>query len=72
MKVPDLARCVQISELNLDGTIEEPELLIYSTLWSDITLYEKISNSSYRLCITPHTNVAINFQSDTDDSGSID
>ena len=32
MKVPDLARCVQISELNLDGTIEEPELLIYSTL----------------------------------------
>ena len=27
MKVPDLAMCVQISELNLDGTIEEPEFL---------------------------------------------
>ena len=27
MKVPDLAMCVQISELNPDGTIEEPEFL---------------------------------------------
>ena len=27
MKVLDLAMCVQISELNLDGTIEEPEFL---------------------------------------------
>ena len=27
MKVPDLAMCVQISELNLDGTIEEPKFL---------------------------------------------
>ena len=34
MTVPDLSRCAHISELNLDGTIEEPELLIYSTLWS--------------------------------------
>ena len=32
MKVPNLAMYVQISELNLDGTIEELELLIYSTL----------------------------------------
>ena len=32
MKVPNLAMYVQISELNLDGTIEEPELLIYSIL----------------------------------------
>ena len=32
MKVPDSAMYVQISELNLDRTIEEPELLIYSTL----------------------------------------
>lgn len=72
MKVPDLARCVQISELNLAGTTDELELLIYSTLSSDITLYEKISSSSYRLRITSHTNEAENFQSDTDDSGSID
>ncbi|WJZ90940.1 hypothetical protein VitviT2T_010055 [Vitis vinifera] len=72
MKVPDLARCVQISELNLAGTTEELELLIYSTLSSDITLYEKISSSSYCLRITSHINEAENFQSDTDDSGSID
>ncbi|KAL6337937.1 hypothetical protein AAG906_005402 [Vitis piasezkii] len=72
MKVPDLARCVQISELNLAGTTEELELLIYSTLSSDITLYEKISSSSYRSTVTSHINEAENFQSDTDDSGSID
>ncbi|RVW64294.1 Homeobox-DDT domain protein RLT3 [Vitis vinifera] len=72
MKIPDLARCMQISELNLAGTTEELELLIYSTLSSDITLYEKISSSSYCLRITSHINEAENFQSDTDDSGSID
>ncbi|RVW76431.1 Homeobox-DDT domain protein RLT3 [Vitis vinifera] len=72
MKVLDLTRCVQISELNLAGTTEELELLIYSTLSSDITLYEKISSSSYRLRVSYHINEAENFQSDTDDSGSID
>ena len=32
MTVPDLAMYVQISELNLNGMIEESELLIYSNL----------------------------------------
>lgn len=63
---------LKISELNLADTTNELEALIYSTLSSDITLYEKISTCSYRLRINSRTNEAENCQSDTDDSGSID
>ena len=58
--------------MNLAGTTKELELLIYSTLSSDITLYEKISSSSYRLRSNSRTKENENFQSETDDSGSID
>ncbi|KAK9291662.1 hypothetical protein L1049_019611 [Liquidambar formosana] len=72
MKVPDLAKSLQIAELNLASTSDELELLISSTLSSDITLFEKISSSAYRLRINFVTEEADNFQSDTEDSGSVD
>ena len=39
MTVPDLSRCVHISELNLADTTEELELPMYSTLSSDINYF---------------------------------
>ncbi|KAJ4849849.1 hypothetical protein Tsubulata_040811 [Turnera subulata] len=71
IKVPDLARVPQIIELNLASSNEELELLICSTLSSDITLFEKISSSAYRLRISTLALEADDFQSDTEDSGSV-
>ncbi|KAJ0113727.1 hypothetical protein Patl1_03208 [Pistacia atlantica] len=71
LKVSQLAKTSQIVELNLACTTQELELLISSTLSSDISLFEKISSSSYRLRI--NTSKEVNdFESDTEDSGSVD
>ncbi|XP_050205554.1 homeobox-DDT domain protein RLT3 [Mercurialis annua] len=75
-KVPDLAKCLQIAELNLSRTTEEQtteglELLISSTLSSDITLFEKISPSVYRLRISTRSKEEEDCLSDTEDSGSV-
>ncbi|KAF2284712.1 hypothetical protein GH714_029486 [Hevea brasiliensis] len=71
LKVSDLAKSMEITELNLAKTTEELELLISSTLSSDITLFEKISPSAYRLRISTLSKEANDFQSDTEDSGSV-
>lgn len=63
---------VQIAELNLAKTTEELESLIYSTLSSDITLFEKISSRAYRLRMSTVIKDSDDFQSDTEDSGSVD
>ncbi|CAK7349189.1 unnamed protein product [Dovyalis caffra] len=70
-KVSDLAKSSQIVELNLAGTTDELELLISSTLASDITLFEKISSSTFRLRINTLTKEASDFQSDSEDSGIV-
>ncbi|KAJ6343212.1 hypothetical protein OIU76_005030 [Salix suchowensis] len=70
-KVSDLAKSSQIMELNLAGTSDELELLICSTLSSDITLFEKISSSTFRLRINTLAKEASDFQSDTEDSGIV-
>lgn len=67
----DIDLVLKIVELNVAGTIEELELLICSTLSSDITLFEKISSSAYRLRPSPATMDVDEFQSDTD-FGSVD
>lgn len=72
MKVSEVAKSLQLVELNLASTTEELELLICGTLSSDITLFEKISSSSYRLRINSFAEEADNFQSDNEDSGSVD
>ncbi|KAA8534625.1 hypothetical protein F0562_032116 [Nyssa sinensis] len=67
----ELAKSLQIVELNLAATTDEIELLISSTLSSDITLFEKISSSAYRLRICSVTEETDKFQSDFEDFGSI-
>ncbi|CAK9309644.1 unnamed protein product [Citrullus colocynthis] len=71
IKVSDLTRESKIVDLNVAGTTEELELQIYSTLSSDITLFEKISSSAYRLRPSPAAMDVDEFQSDTD-FGSVD
>lgn len=70
-KVCQLARSSQVAELNLASTAEEVELLISSTLSSDITLFEKIASSTYRLRINSSME-ADDFESDAEDIGSVD
>ncbi|XP_030963210.1 homeobox-DDT domain protein RLT3 isoform X2 [Quercus lobata] len=72
LKVSELAKSLPIAELNIASTTEELESLICSSLSSDITLFEKISSSSYRLRISSVAKEVDEFQSDTEDSGSVD
>lgn len=64
---------MKIPDLNLAQTIDELEVQIYSTLSSDITLFEKISPSAYRVRNNPLLPKGIGgFQSDSEDSRSVD
>lgn len=63
---------VKIAELNLAATTDKLELLISSTLSSDITLFEKISSSGYRLRVNPAMKESENFPSHSEDFGSVD
>nr|CAD1836468.1 unnamed protein product [Ananas comosus var. bracteatus] len=72
LKVSELARSSQIIDLDLPNTTEEIEQLICSTLSSDITLFEKIAPSAFRLRVDPHIKGKEYPQSDSDDSGSVD
>lgn len=63
---------LKVTELNLTSTTEELEELICSTLSSDITLFEKISPSAYRLRCSSVAKDSNNCHSDTEDSGSVD
>lgn len=68
----NFAFVLKIVNLNLASTTEELESLICSTLSSDITLFEKISSSAYRLRINCVAKEDDEFHSDTEDSGSVD
>uniref|UniRef100_A0A0E0EEF7 Homeobox domain-containing protein n=1 Tax=Oryza meridionalis TaxID=40149 RepID=A0A0E0EEF7_9ORYZ len=70
LKVSELAKSPEIVDLNISST--EIEQLIYSTLSSDITLFEKIAPSAYRLRVDPRIKGKEDFGSDTEDSGSVD
>ncbi|XP_052735272.1 homeobox-DDT domain protein RLT3 isoform X2 [Vigna angularis] len=71
-KVVELAKSMQIVELNLASTTEELESLICSTLSSDITLFEKISSTAYRLRMSTVMKDSDESHSDTEYSGSVD
>lgn len=62
---------LQIIDLNLSGA-SEVEQLILSTLSSDITLFEKIAPSAYRLRVDPRIKGKEDPRSDTEDSGTVD
>nr|XP_010932083.1 homeobox-DDT domain protein RLT3 [Elaeis guineensis] len=72
LKVSELARTSEIVDLDLPHTKEELEQLIRSTLSSDITLFEKIGPSAFRLRVDPHVKGKEDLLSDTEDSGSVD
>ncbi|WVZ26325.1 hypothetical protein V8G54_004869 [Vigna mungo] len=64
--------CKVIVELNLASSTEELESLICSTLSSDITLFEKISTTAYRLRMSTVMKDSDESHSDTEYSGSVD
>ncbi|KAJ6801985.1 homeobox-DDT domain protein RLT3-like [Iris pallida] len=72
LKVTEIAKASQIVALDLPHTKEELEQLICSTLSSDITLFEKIAPFAYRLRSSPHIEGEEDYQSDSEDSGSVD
>lgn len=72
LKVSELTKIPSIAELNLAATADKLELLISSTLSSDITLFERISSSGYRLRVNPAIKESENFLSDSEDFGSVD
>ncbi|KAL2557928.1 Homeodomain-like transcriptional regulator [Forsythia ovata] len=72
MKVSELATSSSIVELNLVDTTHDLENLISSALSSDITLFEKISSSGYRLRINATTKEEEICPSDCEDFGSVD
>uniref|UniRef100_A0ACD5UUY0 Uncharacterized protein n=1 Tax=Avena sativa TaxID=4498 RepID=A0ACD5UUY0_AVESA len=70
-KVSELAKSPQIIDLNLSGA-SEVEQLIFATLSSDITLFEKITPSAYRLRVDPRIKGKEDPRSDIEDSGTVD
>ncbi|XP_021745180.1 homeobox-DDT domain protein RLT3-like isoform X2 [Chenopodium quinoa] len=72
MKVTELAKSSQIVDLNLGKTEDELEDSICSILASDITLFEKISSSTYRLRLASIMKKDEDALSDNEDCGSID
>ncbi|XP_071706222.1 homeobox-DDT domain protein RLT3-like [Rutidosis leptorrhynchoides] len=72
MKVSELATCSSIVGLNLATTTDKAEELISSMLSSDITLFEKISFSTYRLRINSIIKDGEDDESDLEDCGSVD
>ncbi|KAG2542131.1 hypothetical protein PVAP13_9NG570128 [Panicum virgatum] len=71
LKVSVLAKSSEIVDLNISSTLEL-EQLICLTLSSDITLFEKIAPSAYRLRIDPQIKGKEDAKSDSEESGSVD
>ncbi|GMH07840.1 hypothetical protein Nepgr_009680 [Nepenthes gracilis] len=72
IKVADLAKSSQIADLGFTNSNYELEGLLCSTLASDITLFEKISSSAYRLRLNSLRKRDEDTYSDSENSGSID
>ncbi|KAL1188979.1 Homeobox-DDT domain protein RLT3 [Cardamine amara subsp. amara] len=72
LKISELANAAEVAVLNLATSLEERERSICSTLASDITLFEKISESSYRVRVNCFSEDSDKSQSDSDESGSVD
>ncbi|KAL9235180.1 hypothetical protein vseg_009967 [Gypsophila vaccaria] len=72
MKVTELAKSSQVVNLNLGKSDGELEDSICSILAGDITLFEKISLSTYRVRLSSIIQKEDDGQSDTEGCGSID
>ncbi|XP_066365573.1 homeobox-DDT domain protein RLT3-like isoform X2 [Miscanthus floridulus] len=71
LKVSVLAKSSEIIDLNVSSPLEL-EQLISLALSSDITLFEKIAPSAYRLRVDPKIKGEEDSILDSDDSGSVD
>ncbi|KAK3162729.1 hypothetical protein QOZ80_1BG0093060 [Eleusine coracana subsp. coracana] len=71
LKVSELAKSPEIVDLNILDTLEL-EQLIYLTLSSDITLFEKIASTAYRLRVDPCIKGKEDATSESENSGSVD
>ncbi|KAK4775271.1 hypothetical protein SAY86_010206 [Trapa natans] len=71
LKVSEMARTAQIAELNTNNTTEELEVAIFSTLSSDIALFEKIASSTYRLRVNYSLKDG-DYDTDREESGTVD
>ncbi|KAK4480454.1 hypothetical protein RD792_013527 [Penstemon davidsonii] len=71
MQVSDLAKSSSIVDMNLTDTFFNLENLITSALSGDVTLFEKISSSGYRLRIHAAAQECEDCASDSEDSGSV-
>ncbi|KAI7739127.1 hypothetical protein M8C21_004101 [Ambrosia artemisiifolia] len=72
MKISELATYPSIVGLKLAAATDKVEQLVSTMLSSDITLFEKISSSTYRLRINPITKNSEDDESDLEDYGSVD
>ncbi|KAG2314086.1 hypothetical protein Bca52824_017208 [Brassica carinata] len=74
LKISELANAAaEVAALNLaTASSEERERSICSTLASDITIFEKISESTYRVRVNCFSEDHDKSQSDSDESGSVD
>ncbi|KAF8079476.1 hypothetical protein N665_1024s0004 [Sinapis alba] len=72
LKISELANAAEVAALNLETASEERERSICSTLASDITIFEKISESTYRVRVSYLSEDHDKSQSDSDESGSVD
>ncbi|KAG8380679.1 hypothetical protein BUALT_Bualt06G0040900 [Buddleja alternifolia] len=72
MKVSELAKSSSVVELNLTDDFHDLENLITTALSGDITMFEKISLSGYRLRIHAAEKERENCPSDSEDFGSVD
>ncbi|KZV55249.1 hypothetical protein F511_06726 [Dorcoceras hygrometricum] len=72
MKVSELAQSPSIFELRLADTLNDLENLITLTLSGDMTLFEKISSSGYRLRINAAAKEYEECPSGSEDFGSVD
>ncbi|GFP91003.1 hypothetical protein PHJA_001244300 [Phtheirospermum japonicum] len=72
LKISELAKFSSIVELNPTDKVHDLENLIASALSGDITLFEKISSSGYRLRIHATDKECEDYPSDSEDFGSGD
>ncbi|XP_073128054.1 homeobox-DDT domain protein RLT3 isoform X2 [Henckelia pumila] len=72
MMVSELAQSSSIVELSLADTLNDLENLITLTLSGDMTLFEKISSSGYRLRINAAAKECEDCPSGSEDFGSVD
>ncbi|XP_049936805.1 homeobox-DDT domain protein RLT3 isoform X2 [Nymphaea colorata] len=72
MKVCELVKACQITEMDLPKSAHELEESIRSALSRDIKLFEKISACAFRIRFNPSSQATEQLESDSEDAGSVE